>query len=213
MNDIKHKIKWTVRGFLFVIYLVGMTGISIPALRGLYVQLTPYTLLLSALVLFVFHNDWSYRFIIAIMIIAAGGFFVEVLGVQTGSIFGTYAYGPVLGPQLWEVPLIIAVNWLMLIYISYIIAAKILKKTLPKLLVAAFLMVFMDVFMEPVAIILDMWNWYGTKPPIQNYVAWLVIAFLFAGLLHIARIKTDNPVASYLYVFLIIFFGVLSITL
>lgn len=213
MNDIKHKAKWPVRGFLLVIYLVGMAGISIPALSELFVRLTPYTLLLSALVLFVFHHDWNYRFIIAIMIIAAGGFFIEVLGVQTGSIFGTYAYGLVLGPQLWEVPLIIAVNWLMLIYCSYIIAAKILKKTLPTLFVAALLMVFMDAFMEPVAIILDMWNWYSAKPPIQNYVAWFVIAFLFAGLLHLAKIKTDNPVASYLYAFLIMFFGVLNITL
>lgn len=198
--------------FLLIIYLVGIAGISISSLRSDFVDLTPYTLLLSAVILFAFHRRWNLRFIAAIVVIALAGFWVEVLGVKTGVIFGGYSYGPVLGIKWKQVPLIIALNWLILIYCSYIIAGKLLRSALPRLALTAALMVGMDVIMEPVAITLDMWTWEAVAPPLQNYAAWFGISFLFAGLLHYLKIEVVNPLAGYLFFYLVMFFGILNLT-
>ncbi|MCF8336300.1 MAG: carotenoid biosynthesis protein [Bacteroidales bacterium] len=213
MKHTKNKPVLVTRIFLFVIYFTGLIGISIPSLRGLYVALTPYMLLTSAGILLAFHWKWNPRFIAAILFIALAGFGVEVLGVQTGAIFGKYFYGPVLGLKIRGVPVMIALNWVMLIYCSYFIAGKLFRAALPKITITAALMVGMDFLMEPVATALDMWNWELPVPPLQNYAAWFLISFLFAGLLHVMKVKVLNPLAAYLFFFLVMFFGALNVTL
>lgn len=207
------KLVHVARIFLFVIYLTGIIGISIPSLRGVYISLTPYTLLLSILILFAFHQNWTPRFIISILLIALAGFGVEVFGVQTGAIFGEYSYSSVLGVKVEEVPVMIALNWVILIYGSYFIAGKLFQASLPKLAITAALMLGMDLLMEPVAIAMNMWSWEVSAPPLQNYLAWFLISFLFAGLLHVMNVKLLNPVAGYLFFFLVMFFGVLNFTI
>ena len=33
-------------------------------------------------------------------------------------------------------------------------------------------MIFMDILIEPIAPILDYWEFSGTKAPLQNYIGW-----------------------------------------
>ena len=195
---------------LFIIYAVGVIGIGLPQTRVFFIQLTPYTLLISAFMLFMFHNIWSLRFVVIILIIAGAGLFIEVLGVHTAAIFGSYSYGSALGKTLWEVPLVISVNWLILVYCSYLIAGKISQSTIPKFIIAALIMVSFDLIMEPVAIKLDMWNWKGTLPPLRNYLAWFMVSFLFVFILHQVKQKIYNPIAEYLLFYLVGFFGILN---
>ena len=213
MRSADKKLVLVARIFLFVIYFVGLTGISLPSMRSVFVSLTPYTLLISILILLAFHWKWDLRFIAAIVLIALAGLGVEVLGVQTGLIFGEYSYGPVLGVKIGEVPLMIALNWVLLIYCSYFLAGKLFRAALPKIALAAALMVGMDVLMEPVAIDLNMWNWEVEIPPLQNYAAWFFISFLFAGFFHVMKVKILNPLAGYLFLFLVMFFGILNLTI
>ncbi|MBS3771724.1 MAG: carotenoid biosynthesis protein [Bacteroidales bacterium] len=213
MKNTEHKPILVARIFLFVIYFIGIIGISIPSLRGLYAPLTPYTLLISAVILFAFHGSWNLRFAGAIILIALAGFAVEAIGVHTGVVFGEYSYGPVLGLKVAEIPAIIALNWAILIYCSYFLAERISQKVLLKLAITAILMVGMDFLIEPVAIALDMWSWEASVPPLQNYAAWFAISFLFAGVFHIMKVKTLNPLAVYLFLFLVMFFGTLNLTL
>lgn len=211
MKNTEHKLILVARIFLFVIYFTGIIGISMPSLRGLYVALTPYTLLISTVVLFAFHWNWNLRFIGAILLIALAGFGLEMIGVHTGVVFGEYYYGPVLGLKIAKIPVIIALNWAILIYCSYFLAERISQKVLPKLAITAGLMVGMDLLMEPVAIALDMWCWEAPIPPMQNYAAWFAISFLFAGVFYIMKVKILNPLAGYLFFFLVMFFGALNL--
>ena len=41
---------------------------------------------------------------------------VELVGTKTGMLFGDYSYGKVLGPALQGVPLIIGINWFIMMY-------------------------------------------------------------------------------------------------
>jgi putative membrane protein len=117
------------------------------------------------------------------------GFFVEVIGVKTGNVFGEYYYGDPLGPKVMDVPLMIGVNWLMLIYICSDIAGRLKIPLILKAFIAAGLMTILDLFIEPVAIKLEFWYWISDSVPIANYLAWYATSFLLA----IAYFKlTDN---------------------
>ncbi|MFN2335752.1 MAG: carotenoid biosynthesis protein, partial [Bacteroidales bacterium] len=57
--------------------------------------------------------------------IAVTSFLIEAVGVNTGRIFGTYTYGKALGPALWNTPVIIGLNWFLLIYCTNVISRQI----------------------------------------------------------------------------------------
>jgi hypothetical protein len=88
-------------------------------------------------------------FVLLFSIICIVGFFVEVLGVATGAIFGVYHYGEALGMQGLNVPFIIGVNWYLLAMATYeAFHYKRIHKLMRALLSAA-LMTFIDVLIEP----------------------------------------------------------------
>ena len=210
MKLTESKIAFLTRIFLAAIYLIGVIGISIPSLSPLYVQITPVTLLISALLLLAFHEPWNNKSILAVLLIAAIGFFIEVFGVSTGKIFGSYSYSEILGPKILNVPLIIAINWLILVYGAYYIVSYFFKYPLLRLAMGGLLLVVFDLIMEPVAIELNMWTWEAGTPPLQNYIVWFVAGVVMMSLFPLFRIKLKNPVVVALFVYLLLFFGVLN---
>lgn len=210
MKLTESKIAFLTRIFLAAIYLIGIIGISIPALSPLYVQITPITLLISALLLLAFHEPWNKKSVVAVLLIAAIGFFIEVLGVSTGKVFGAYSYSDILGPEVFNVPLIIAVNWLILVYGAYYIASYFFKHSLLRLAVGGLLLVVFDLIMEPVAIELNMWTWEAGAPPLQNYIVWFIAGLAMMSLFPLFRIKLKNPVAAALFIYLLLFFVILN---
>tara|TARA_B100000902_G_C27108333_1_gene812280 strand:+ start:33 stop:506 length:474 start_codon:yes stop_codon:yes gene_type:complete len=137
------------------------------------------------------------------------GFFVEVAGVKTGLLFGEYIYGTYLGVKFLEVPLIIGVNWLLLVFCTYGLAQKFFNNNFVKIIFASFLMVLLDLVIEPVAIKLDFWSWTGFHVPIQNYFMW----FLTSSIMHLVLLKSDVCISFKLSMFILVsqlmFFGFL----
>src|SRR6218665_3631044 len=100
---------------LVIVHLAGIIGINSPY-RDFFLVLSPLNLLLSAMLLLWNHKHFNAATIIFLAITATAGFLVEVAGVHTHIIFGSYDYGKTLGLKLFDVPLIIGINWLMLVY-------------------------------------------------------------------------------------------------
>ena len=46
------------------------------------------------------------------------GFVVEMIGTNSGLIFGGYTYGPTLGLKVGETPVLMGLNWIMMIYLT-----------------------------------------------------------------------------------------------
>lgn len=197
---------------LLLYYAVGLTGLILPATRELFIKLTPFSLLLSLGILFLFHPSYGRMFWLTSLLIFLGGFLVEVAGVRTGLLFGAYQYGGTLGWKVFHTPLIIGVNWLMLVYCTNYISGTYVESLYFRSIVAAALMVVYDFTLEPVAIRLDMWSWAGGKVPLQNYLAWFFIAF---GLNYLAGrmgiIQGRNKVALPLFFIQMIFFILLNV--
>lgn len=193
------------------VYFCGMAGLLYPPTRPYFEIATPFNLLLSAVVLLSFHSDWNRAFYWFCSITLLFGFFIEVAGVHTTLIFGSYEYGPTLGAKVWEVPLVIGVNWLILVYCTGIICQQLRVIPVLKAALAALMMVMLDVLIEPIAIIHDYWQWQNNEIPLQNYAGWFVAAWLLLWLFYAMPFVKKNPFAKYLFVIMISFFAVLNL--
>ncbi|MDX2281017.1 MAG: carotenoid biosynthesis protein [Saprospiraceae bacterium] len=167
---------------LLMVYGFGILGMFTPY-KPWFVSMTPVSLLLSYGLLWWNHpygNAGSWIFGLLAFCI---GYFAEVLGVNTGFPFGVYQYGQVLGPQLWNTPLIIGMNWTIVCYTSNELADRLAPqgtRVAWLLLGAALLCTLLDVLIEPVAIELGYWSWAQGMPPLQNYLGWFAVSWLIA---------------------------------
>ncbi len=162
---------------LAVIYLVGIVTVLIGHADPL-MELTVYNLLFAAILLVYNARKTNKIYWLWFGICALAGILVEIAGVQTGLVFGTYSYGSILGISLGGVPLIIGLNWSLLVFASAALFTRFHISAFAKAGLAATVMVAYDIFLEPVAIRFGFWDWAGGPVPLQNYLAWWVIAFL-----------------------------------
>lgn len=198
--------------FLILFYLVGVIGFVLPQTHTFFKSLTPFALLMSAGFLAWFHRpQFSAKTGFVFALIFLFSFLAEMVGVQTGAIFGHYIYGNSLGLKILETPLIIGLNWLMLIYCTKIIADYITDNEIIKPFTAALLMVGYDLILEQAAPMLDMWSWESGKVPIQNYIAWYLFAFFFHLMIRKAKIQFKNPLALPVFIIQFLFFVTLII--
>ncbi len=197
--------------FLVIFFGVGIFGLGLESTRELFMKLMPFSLLLGMGLMFWVHRSWKPRHLWFFLLIALLGFGVEIAGVLTGEIFGSYSYGRGLGFQLWGTPPMIGLNWLMLIYAVYVLLRKMPMHPVFQVFMGAGLMVAYDVVMEPVAMKLDMWNWAGGIIPLQNYIAWFVISLVMLSVFHLARLRFRNGVAPVLFFIQMGFFLVLHL--
>ena len=206
MERTKNLVKHKEILFLYLIFNVGIFGHLFYPLRDLMLFLTPVTLLLNGtLVLFTSYKG-SKNFLKWIILTSLLTFALEVIGVKTGLVFGEYKYGETLGLKLFEVPLIIGFNWILVILGTISVAQLITKNVLANSLIAATISVVFDIVLEPIAIKLDYWQWSQNVIPIQNYIAWFLIAFISALLFSILKVKMQSGLSKHYLLVQFIFF-------
>jgi putative membrane protein len=151
------------------------------------------------------------KFLIAFFSIAFLGFIIEVIGVKTGLVFGKYSYGDGLGFKLLDVPLIISINWAMLIFAGIRIVSSIFANKIVSLAVAALLVTLIDLVIEQVAPKLDFWQFEGGLPGLHNYIGWIGVAFFTSYFFYPTIIKGNRSVSLIILILQIIFFTSLFI--
>jgi uncharacterized membrane protein len=174
----KYMVPDTAIKILTVLYIVGIGGFLFK-IHPDFPLLTPVNLVVSLVVSLVFHPNWSPKFVFWCLTVMLVSFYVEVLGVSTGQLFGHYEYGTTLGFKYVNTPLSISVNWLLTAYSAAALVSLATAETFNwfyKALFAAALMVSLDSFIEPMAHKLDMWSWQNGVIPFQNYVGWFCTA-------------------------------------
>lgn len=183
---------------IIIFHLIGATGTLLSTTREITLMLTPVNLILSSALIFKCQEKIEIQWTITLLVLAAVGYLVEVGGVATGQIFGEYTYGPVLGFALWKVPLSMALNWLLLIYIFGQLVAPLKAPLVIKSMLAGLGMVLLDVLIEPVAIELNYWQWANVSVPFQNYIAWFVIGSIMQVFFLKVNGSSRNEFAFYL---------------
>ena len=217
-----HPLPWHNPWVLLLVssHLMGVVGFLVPQIDKLlgqvglsFAALTPFHLLLVGFMLFRFHRPKSKKFWGTAGAVATLGYAVEVLGVNTGFPFGDYTYGSALGVKLFATPLLIGLNWVVLVYTFSSVVNVLLSKSSKWLQAAAsatWLMLF-DVLVEPVAIALDFWQWENVTVPLENYLAWWALSFIFSVMM--MQLNKVNPVVWWVLVCQLFFFSCLRIVL
>ena len=203
-NLLKYKVHIAI-GILWLFHISAIIGISLGHLNW-FVQKTPLNLSLSLLLFILIFPLNTLKKGIAFILFFAGGMFAEWLGVNYGILFGEYEYGHNFGPKLDGVPYLIGVYWALLTFVTASILDYTRLSTVVKIILAAGLMVLLDFFMEQSAPVFDFWTFDEKIVPLENYVTWFVIAFLFQVILRSLRIEGNKSFSLNIYMAQLFFF-------
>ena len=197
-------------GVIWLFHISAIIGIYL-GFYDWFVEKTPLNLSLSFGLLLLVWPLSSQRNIVIVYLFFASGMLAEWSGVHFGFPFGNYVYGDNLGFKLGGVPILIGINWAMLVLITGTIASRMVDHLWLKVIIGSTLMVFLDLFIEPNASALDFWHWENNHIPLSNYVGW----FFVAALLHLIFQRTIKEInfrfSLNLYLAQLIFFGFLYV--
>lgn len=198
--------------FIYIMFTVGIIGHLSSTTEDLMVLLTPFTLLfLGILVLYLTNKTTESNFISWIIITYLFTFLVEVIGVKTGFVFGEYIYGKSLGLKLFDVPLIIGLNWSLVILGSLAFVKTFSNNIFITSLLTSVIALIFDFVMEPVAIKYDYWTWKDNIIPLQNYLAWFVLAFIASAIFNLLKIKINSKISVHYVIAQFVFFIIINV--
>ena len=196
--------------FLVCVYIVGTLGICAEVSRDQILLLTPLNLLFTTGMYLWSNEGFEKQLFKAAAIVGLIGYFIEVAGVKTGVLFGSYYYGPTLGPHILEVPPTMGVNWILLSLSSFGIFFNLEWNKYVKMGMAAGLMVALDYFIEPVAMGLDFWQWEGDVVPFKNYIMWFVTAYIIQFILYKMLPSINQKTSLFVFCLQFVFFLIIK---
>lgn len=214
---IKHfhlRLQSTVGKYSFAAILsmhaVGVVGMISPY-QFYFKLLTPLNLILSGFWLWLNHHELNAGFFRFITFTFAFGFLVEVMGVNSGVVFGDYSYGQTLGPKLFNVPIILGLNWILVIYSIATLTDSLKVNVILKVMIGAVLAVFSDWMIEPVAMKYDFWTWTQGYVPLRNYIGWFITSTILLFSYHLFKVKAENRLALPYYFIQLFFFLIIGL--
>lgn len=196
---------------LVIFYTVGIVGLLLPAYHDYFLSLSFFNLMLSFGIVLIARKSKISRFLLFMLVCIAYGFIAELIGTKTGLLFGNYSYGASLGYKMYGVPLVIGVNWALLIVSSASLVSTIKTTLFVRSVLAALLMTFLDVLIEPVAIKSDFWHWTNGSIPLYNYISWFFVALPIIYAYFKLNLTETNKVFNALFIQMILFFTILLI--
>ncbi|MDQ5885557.1 MAG: hypothetical protein QG645_722 [Patescibacteria group bacterium] len=160
-----------------------LAGVLQYALGLTYVlSLTPVVIgILAALTVWFWDAPAKNRVYLAVTTIIIG-MIVEIIGVNSGLIFGNYSYGPLLGLKIFGVPLLIGITWLLVTLSAWQIVSFSNLGKFAKIIVAAGLVVMFDLVLEQFATAYSLWAWQDAVIPLKNYSTWFVVGVVIVTL-------------------------------
>jgi putative membrane protein len=210
-GDIRHKPHLLI-SLLSLFYTVGILLFWIRDTRSLFIFLTPYSLVLTFAAVLLFQKKWMVKWIIACALVFTGALIIEIIGVRTGLLFGRYTYGNALGIKILDTPVLIGLNWLILVYCTAAIVNHHISNRIVRIFSGALLMVAYDILLEYVAPVMDMWSWETGYPGFRNFLMWFLIALVFHGLVQLSDFIIENKPARYLLLIQTLLFGGIALS-
>ena len=219
LKDLSNKVtnSTIITIVLLIFYAIGTIGIILNPLN--FARLTPLNLLLTMVAVMWMHPVKNIFFFVQLLFLFFASYSLEYVGVNTGLIFGKYTYGESLGIKIGNTPLLIGINWIIVIYSSLHLVQTASKKlnikvnALTAAAIGGLLMVILDLLIEQVAPKLDFWAFETLEVPLQNYTAWFFFGFTFCFWLIKSGLISDNPIGWRVYIIQMVFFAILNFML
>ena len=189
-----------------------MLGLTFSQTNDFFLLLTPFHLLLTFILLLA-SRSYSTKFFLSTFFIVFFGFLIEVTGVYTGILFGGYKYGNNLGLQVFSVPLVIGLNWFILVFGTRGVVNYFFDKKYLQIILSSVLMVLLDFLIEPVAIEFGWWSWDIVTVPLQNYIMWFLVSLIMQFVISRNNNEISKSISFSLLLTQIIFFTYLNIVI
>ena len=198
--------------FISVIHLAGIIGIYF--FESTFFLRTSSVSILIPLFLFCYRSNLTNKDALLFASVFFIGYTAEFLGVNYQILFGDYDYGRSLGVKLFDVSLIIGCNWLLLALISQALIKKIVVNRWLIIIFSSLLMVLIDLYIEPVAPLLDFWEFKENLVPFSNYRDWFIVALIIQFILSFQNTQVNmyNWSLGYLII-LVLFFSFFHFTI
>lgn len=192
-------------GIVWLFQVSAIIGISLGH-QEWFISKTPLNLIIAISLL-----AWNYPINTSSKALVAFSFFIagmlaEWVGVHYDFLFGAYYYGNNLGIKLDGVPFIIGINWAVLTLITGTIADRFSKNLILKTIIGAFLMVFLDFFLEVSAPEFDFWHWGIGHAPLRNFITWFSLAAALQWILQKTKTIGNLTFSIHLYLAQLVFF-------
>jgi bisanhydrobacterioruberin hydratase len=203
-------------------HTIGFVGMFVS--KDFFVTTTALNLLLMLGLLIYTQKKINTAFIIFFILCFSTGIAVEIIGTSTGYLFGQYEYGTMLGPVIKNVPLVIGVNWFIIMYCCGVAVHTVIEKLSNRLEIVtgerpkaiklvsiisdgAMLAVIFDWIMEPASIKLGFWKWLGDgEIPAFNYLTWFGISTFIMVAFAFLKFEKQNIFAVHLLMIMAMFF-------
>jgi putative membrane protein len=203
LDDPRH---YAAFGVLVILHIVGLVGLNLENYRVDFEGMIWVNLLFILSILLSLHRKWNSNYLTFIAAAFSLGMVLEIIGVKTDQIFGAYSYTDKLGTQLGGVPLIIGANWIIVTYCAGMLASRLSRTLIFQIVIGAFLMLLLDVLIEPFAIKYHLWEWTGGKPALRNWFGWFATSLIMQAGFHYLIPDSYNRVGTWTYFLLIVFF-------
>jgi putative membrane protein len=178
----KHTIKeyWREHNEILAIYITGFflfAGVIQYWVGLTYVlQLTPLVIgILAAITIMYWKSPADRKFWLVVTALLIG-MLAEIIGVQTGIIFGEYTYGSVLGLKIFGVPILIGVTWALVTISAWQIVSYSPFGKIANIILASCIVVIFDLVLEQYATAFGLWSWQDGVIPLKNYVTWFAVS-------------------------------------
>lgn len=216
--------KHNIATFIAILFHVsGAIGILFTDHKDWFIRNTSLNLLLMAVLLFWNQPEKNKAFLGFMLISFLTGMGAEMIGVNTGRLFGHYHYGEVMGAKFNGVPWLIGVNWFLLMFCAGVVMTKLhvwikvqyeaagisMTPVIEKLSLVfdgASIALFFDWVMEPVAVKLGFWEWKDGIIPYYNYLCWFFISMFLLWVFSKLKFNRDNHFALDLLIIQVLFF-------
>ena len=162
------------------------TAIAYPLADGAARDAVSWTIVLLGSALTVVHaglsRGWRTGLLVLGLTVVVSVVF-EAVGLATGFPYGAYTYSDALGATLLGVPFLVPLAWLMMVWPSWLLAARLVPGSRPvRIAVAACVFAAWDVVLDPQLVQAGYWTWAHPSPglpgidtvPLTNLAGWLL---------------------------------------
>lgn len=196
----------TAIALIWLFQMVGMAAVVL-GFGTIILPLSPGPLLLQIVLLFFHHQGPRKPLLIACILVFLLGFTVEIIGVQTGYLFGVYSYGSNLGPKAMGVPFMIGLNWVLLTWACAGLVRRWISNIMLSVGLSAVLMVLLDILMEQAAPLLGFWTFTPKQVPMRNYIDWFWTGLITQSILQYAVTRFSWKLSLHIVLAIAFFFA------
>lgn len=109
-NLINHKYKLAL-GISLLFHVSAIIGLLFTEYIDFFIDNTPLNLIISLVLLFYTHQQINKSLWLFFSACIFAGLTYEIIGVNTGFLFGDYEYSTVMGYKIWGVPILLGILW------------------------------------------------------------------------------------------------------